>query len=52
MKMIHNRLTPTQSHKKSYTDVRHTELEFKVSDWVFLKISSMKGVMLFGKKEI
>ena len=26
------------------------ELEFQVDDWLFLKISPMKGVMIFGKK--
>ncbi|WMV41087.1 hypothetical protein MTR67_034472 [Solanum verrucosum] len=26
------------------------ELEFQVDDWVFLKVSPMKGVMRFGKK--
>ncbi|WMV37238.1 hypothetical protein MTR67_030623 [Solanum verrucosum] len=27
------------------------ELEFQVDDWVFLKVSPMKGLMRFGKKE-
>ena len=31
-------------------DVRRRELEFQVDDWVFLKVSPMKGVMRFGKK--
>ncbi|WMV30034.1 hypothetical protein MTR67_023419 [Solanum verrucosum] len=31
-------------------DVRRKELEFQVDDWVFLKVSPMKGVMRFGKK--
>ncbi|WMV40865.1 hypothetical protein MTR67_034250 [Solanum verrucosum] len=26
------------------------ELEFEVDDWVYLKVSPMKGVMRFGKK--
>ncbi|WMV26021.1 hypothetical protein MTR67_019406 [Solanum verrucosum] len=26
------------------------ELEFQVDDWIFLKVSPMKGVMRFGKK--
>ena len=36
--------------KKSYADVRTRELDFKVDDWFFLKVSPMKGVMRFGKK--
>ena len=39
-----------QSHQKSYTDVRRMELEFEVDDWVYLKVSPLKGVMRFGKK--
>ncbi|WMV50694.1 hypothetical protein MTR67_044079 [Solanum verrucosum] len=31
-------------------DVRRRELEFQVDDWVFLKVSTMKRVMRFGKK--
>ncbi|WMV32813.1 hypothetical protein MTR67_026198 [Solanum verrucosum] len=33
-----------------HPDVRKRELEFQVDDWVFLKVSPMKGVMRFGKK--
>ncbi|XP_070039256.1 uncharacterized protein [Nicotiana tomentosiformis] len=36
--------------QKSYADVRRRDLEFDVEDWVFLKVSPMKGVMRFGKK--
>ncbi|KAF3651872.1 putative calcium-transporting ATPase 13, plasma membrane-type [Capsicum annuum] len=39
-----------QSHQKSYADVRRRNLEFEVGDWVFLKVSPMKGVMRFEKK--
>ncbi|WMV55013.1 hypothetical protein MTR67_048398 [Solanum verrucosum] len=40
----------TQSRQKLYVDVRRRDLEFYVHDWVYLKISPMKGVMRFGKK--
>ena len=40
----------TQSHQKSYVDVRRRDLEFEVDDLVYLKISPMKGVKRFGKK--
>ncbi|XP_015159065.1 uncharacterized protein [Solanum tuberosum] len=36
--------------KKSYADVCRQNLEFDVEDWVFLKVSPMKGIMRFGKK--
>ncbi|XP_070031682.1 uncharacterized protein, partial [Nicotiana tomentosiformis] len=50
VKVIQERLRTAQSRQKSYSDVRRRDLEFKVGDWVFLKISPMKGVMRFGKK--
>ncbi|WMV49180.1 hypothetical protein MTR67_042565 [Solanum verrucosum] len=50
VKVIQERLKTAQSHQKSYTDVRRRELEFEVDDWVYLKVSPMKGVMRFGKK--
>ncbi|WMV50069.1 hypothetical protein MTR67_043454, partial [Solanum verrucosum] len=43
-------LKTMQSHHKSYTDVRRRDLEFEVDDWVYLKVSPMKGVMRFRKK--
>ena len=50
VQLIRDRLKTTQSRQKSYTDVRRRELEFQIDDWVFLKVSPMKGVMRFGKK--
>ncbi|WMV54684.1 hypothetical protein MTR67_048069 [Solanum verrucosum] len=39
-----------QSRQKSYADVGRRDLEFEINDWVFLKVSPMKEVMIFGKK--
>ncbi|KAF3676288.1 putative serine/threonine-protein phosphatase PP2A catalytic subunit-like isoform 1 [Capsicum annuum] len=50
VKIIRERLKTAQSRQKSYADVRRRELEFEISDWVFLKVSLMKGFMRFGKK--
>ena len=50
MQLIRDRFKTTPSYRKSYADVRGRELEFQVDDWVFLKVSPMKGVMRFGKK--
>ena len=50
VKLLQDRLLAAQSHQKSYADNRRRDLEFKVKDWVFLKVSPMKGVMRFGKK--
>lgn len=47
--MIRERLKTAQSCQKSYADVIRRELEFVVSDWVFLKLL-LKGVIRFWKK--
>jgi len=39
-----------QNRQKSYADVRRRDIEFWVDDWVFLKVSPMKGVMRFKRK--
>ncbi|XP_015165286.1 uncharacterized protein [Solanum tuberosum] len=50
VRMIRERLKMAQSRQKSYADVRRMALEFRVGDWVYLKVSPMKGVVCFGKK--
>ena len=35
---------------KSYIDPKRKDVSFSIRDIVFLKVSSMKGVMRFGKK--
>ena len=50
VQLIRDKLKTSQSRKKSYADVRRRELDFLVDDWVFLKVSPLKGVMRFGKK--
>ena len=37
-----------QDRQKSYADKRSTNLEFKVGDRVFLKVSPLRNVILFG----
>ena len=50
VQIIRYTLKATKICIKSYEDTRRRELEFKVDDLVFLKVSHMKGVMTFGKK--
>ncbi|KAH0705906.1 hypothetical protein KY285_010431 [Solanum tuberosum] len=50
VKVIQERLKLAQRRQKSYTDVRRRELEFEVDEWVYLKVSPIKGVMRFGNK--
>jgi len=39
-----------QARQKSYVDRRRKPLEFEVGDFVYLKVSPMKGVNRFGVK--
>ncbi|GJR69634.1 hypothetical protein Tco_0015699 [Tanacetum coccineum] len=44
------KLKAARDHQKSNTDKGRKLLEFKVGDWVMLKVSPWKGVIHFGKK--
>jgi hypothetical protein len=48
-RIIHN-LKEAQARQKSYADKRHQPLYFKVEDYVYLKVSPMKGVSRFRVK--
>ncbi|KAK6125470.1 hypothetical protein DH2020_040803 [Rehmannia glutinosa] len=37
-----------ESRQKSYADIRRRPLEFSVGDFVFIKVSPMKGIMRFA----
>ncbi|XP_062080579.1 uncharacterized protein LOC133785346 [Humulus lupulus] len=45
IKDIQERLKVVQSRQKSYADLHRREVEFEVGDYVFLKVTSMHGVM-------
>jgi hypothetical protein len=47
---IQNNLKVPQSRQKSYADKRRRPLIFKVGNYVYLKVSPMKGVTQFGVK--
>ncbi|XP_059287608.1 uncharacterized protein LOC132040939 [Lycium ferocissimum] len=50
VKIIKERLLTAQSRQKSYADRRVRDLVFRVGDRVLLNVTSMNGVMRFGKK--
>ena len=50
VKKIQARIEIAQSQHKSYSDKRRRPLEFEVGDFVFLKVTSFKGVIRFGKR--
>ncbi|GJY26060.1 putative reverse transcriptase domain-containing protein [Tanacetum coccineum] len=47
---IKSRIQAARDCQKSYADVRHKPLEFKVGDKVMLKVSPWKRVIHFGKR--
>ncbi|GJW16343.1 putative reverse transcriptase domain-containing protein [Tanacetum coccineum] len=47
---IKDRLKVARDRQKSYADKRRKPLEFRVGDYVLLKVSPWKGVVRFGKK--
>jgi hypothetical protein len=51
VRMIRNNLKAAQSRQKSYADTRRRELTFEVGDYVYLKVSLMRGVKRFNRKE-
>ncbi|WVZ93962.1 hypothetical protein U9M48_039911 [Paspalum notatum var. saurae] len=50
IKMVRENLRVAQSRQKSYADVRRRELTFKVDDFVYLKVSPMRGIRRFNMK--
>ncbi|CAL2256295.1 unnamed protein product [Prunus armeniaca] len=49
VKLIKQRLLTAQSRQKNYANQRRKPLSFNVRDFVFLKISTRRGVKRFGK---
>jgi hypothetical protein len=45
--MVRENLRVTQSRQKSYADHKRRELSFKVGDFVYLKVSPMRGLSHF-----
>ncbi|WVZ86089.1 hypothetical protein U9M48_032929 [Paspalum notatum var. saurae] len=50
IKIVRENLRLAQSRQKSYADVRRRELTFKVDDFVYLKVSPMRGIRRFNVK--
>jgi hypothetical protein len=48
--MIRENLKVTQSRQKSYADKRRKDLSFKIRDFVYLKVSPMRGTRRFKVK--
>ncbi|WVZ52536.1 hypothetical protein U9M48_003584 [Paspalum notatum var. saurae] len=50
IKMVRENLSVAQSRQKSYANVRCRDLTFKVDDFVYLKVSPMRGIRRFNMK--
>jgi hypothetical protein len=50
VQMIRENLTVAQSGQKSYTDKRRRDLSIEVGDFVYLKVSPMRGTRSFKVK--
>lgn len=46
--LIIDRLKIVRNRQKSYEDLKRRDLEFKVGDKVFLKVSPIRGTIKFG----
>ena len=50
VRVIQQRLKATSDREKSYADLKRKEIEYKVGDKVFLKVSPWRRILQFGKK--
>ena len=50
VKVVRDNLKIARDRHKSYADNHRRDLQFEISDQVFLKISPWKGVLRFGKR--
>jgi hypothetical protein len=48
--MIRENLKVAQSQQKSYADKRRRDISFKIGDFVYLKVSPMRGTRRFKVK--
>ncbi|KAI0516621.1 hypothetical protein KFK09_009298 [Dendrobium nobile] len=51
IRLIRDRLKAVQDKQRKYYDAKHRPVEFEVGEFIFLKVSPMKGVQRFGKVE-
>jgi hypothetical protein len=49
--MIQENLKIAQSQQKSYVNKRRKDLSFKIDDFIYLKVSPMRGIRRFKVKE-
>jgi hypothetical protein len=50
IKMVRENMKISQSRQQSYADTRRREMSFEVGDFIYLKVSPIRGVRRFGVK--
>jgi hypothetical protein len=50
IRMVLENLKTAQSKQRSYADTQGRELSFEVGDYVYLKVSPIRGIKRFGVK--
>jgi hypothetical protein len=50
VQMVHESLNVAQSRQKNYADKRRRDLSFEIGDFVYLKVSPMRGTRRFKDK--
>jgi hypothetical protein len=50
IKMVQENMKIAKSRQRSYAYIRRRELSFEVGDYVYLKVSPIRGVRRFGVK--
>jgi hypothetical protein len=48
--MVRENLKIAQSRQRSYANTRRRDLSFEVGDYVYLKVSPIRGIKRFGVK--
>jgi hypothetical protein len=48
IRMVQENLKTAQSRQRSYADTRRREMNFEVGDYVYLKVSPIRGDRRFG----
>jgi hypothetical protein len=51
VRMVREKLRVAQSRQKSYADHRRRELSFEVGDFIYLKVSPMRGLRRFKVRD-
>jgi hypothetical protein len=50
IRMVRENLKTTQSRQRSYANTRRRELSFEVGDYVYLKVSPIRGIKRLESK--